>query len=164
MKNLFILSMSLALCVLGACSDDYDDTELRNGLSDLKDRVSQLETQLTKLNGEIATIDALVKKLEDNVSVVKVETSADGKSYTIYFSDDTKATIASGADGAAGAAGAAGKDAPVIGVQEVDGVYYWTLTTGGKTDFLTDGKGGKLRVTAEITPPSFRSTPRVTGG
>ena len=126
--------MALALCTLGACSDDYDDTELRNGLEDLKNRVAALETQLGKLNEEITTMDALIGKLEANVSVVKVETSTDGESYTIYFSDDTKATITNGSDGAAG------KDAPVIGVKEVDGVYYWTITSDGTTDFL-DAEG-----------------------
>ena len=83
MKHFFLWSLTLAVCVLSGCSDDYDDTELRNGLSDLKDRVAKLETQLTKLNGDITTMDALVKKLESNVSVVKVESSTDGKSYTI---------------------------------------------------------------------------------
>ena len=147
MKKIFLWSLTLAVCVLSGCSDDYDDTELRNGLSDLKDRVAKLETQLTKLNGDITTMDALVKKLESNVSVVKVESSTDGKSYTIYFSDDTKATITNGKDGSAGA------DAPVIGVKEEGGVYYWAKTVDGKTDFLTDGNGQKLRVTAEVTPP-----------
>ena len=147
MKKIFLWSLTLAVCVLSGCSDDYDDTELRNGLSDLKDRVAKLETQLAKLNGDITTMDALVKKLESNVSVVKVESSTDGKSYTIYFSDDTKATITNGKDGSAGA------DAPVIGVKEEGGVYYWAKTVDGKTDFLTDGNGQKLRVTAEVTPP-----------
>ena len=146
MKHFFLWSLTLAACLLGACSDDYDDTELRTGLNDLKDRVAKLETQLTKLNGEITTMDALVKKLEGNVSVVKVEPSTDGKSYTIYFSDDTKATITNGKDGAAG------KDAPVIGVKEENGVYYWAQTIGGETTIITVG-GEKLRVTAEITPP-----------
>lgn len=146
MKHFFLWSMTLAVCLMGACSDDYDDTELRSGLNDLKDRVSKLETQVTKLNGEITTIDALVKKLEGNVSVVKVEPSADGKSYTIYFSDDTKATIANGKDGEAG------KDAPVIGVKEENGVYYWAQTVEGQTTII-EVNGEKLRVTAEITPP-----------
>ena len=108
MKHFILWGLTLAAVVLGGCSDDYDDTELRTGLNDLRDRVAKLETQLTKLNGEITTIDALVRKLESNVSVVKVEPGTDGKSYTIYFSDDTKAVIANGQDGAAG------KDAPVI--------------------------------------------------
>ncbi len=146
MKHFFLWSMTLAVCLMGACSDDYDDTELRSGLNDLKDRVSKLETQVTKLNGEITTIDALIKKLEGNVSVVKVEPSADGKSYTIYFSDDTKATIANGKDGEAG------KDAPVIGVKEENGVYYWAQTVEGQTTII-EVNGEKLRVTAEITPP-----------
>ena len=115
MKHFILWGLTLAAVVLGGCSDDYDDTELRTGLNDLRDRVAKLETQLTKLNGEITTIDALVRKLESNVSVVKVEPGTDGKSYTIYFSDDTKAVIANGEDGAAG------KDAPVIGVKEEDG-------------------------------------------
>ena len=149
MKHILLWGMALALCTLGACSDDYDDTELRNGLEDLKNRVAALETQLGKLNEEITTMDALIGKLEANVSVVKVETSTDGESYTIYFSDDTKATITNGSDGAAG------KDAPVIGVKEVEGVYYWTITSDGTTDFLTDDAGRKLRVTAETTPPQL---------
>ena len=145
----------LTVCLAAACSDDYDDSELRAGLEDLQDRVTQLESRLTALNGEIRTMDALVKKLETNVSVLKVERSADGKSYTIYFSDDTTATIRDGADGKDGVDGAAGKDgrdAPVIGVKEEDGVYYWAQTVDGQTTFITvDGE--KLRVTAEITPP-----------
>ena len=151
MKHFFLWSLTLAVCLLGACSDDYDDTELRSGLNDLKDRVAKLETQVTKLNGEITTIDALVKKLEGNVSVVKVEPSTDGKSYTIYFSDDTKATIANGKDGAPGAAG---KDAPVIGAKEENGVYYWAQTIGGETTII-EVNGEKLRVTAEVTPPQL---------
>jgi putative lipoprotein len=146
MKHFILWGLTLAAVVLGGCSDDYDDTELRTGLNDLRDRVAKLETQLTKLNGEITTIDALVRKLESNVSVVKVEPGTDGKSYTIYFSDDTKAVIANGEDGAAG------KDAPVIGVKEEDGVYYWAQTIDGKTTIL-EVDGQKLRVTAEVTPP-----------
>ena len=146
MKHFILWGLTLAAVVLGGCSDDYDDTELRTGLNDLRDRVAKLETQLTKLNGEITTIDALVRKLESNVSVVKVEPGTDGKSYTIYFSDDTKAVIANGEDGVAG------KDAPVIGVKEEDGVYYWAQTIDGKTTIL-EVDGQKLRVTAEVTPP-----------
>ncbi len=149
MKRFFLWSLTFVACAFAGCSDDYDDTELRTGLNDLRDRVAKLETQLTKLNGEISTMDALVKKLEGNVSVVKVETSADGKSYTIHFSDSTKAVISNGADGAPGAAG---EDAPVIGVKEEDGVYYWAQTVDGKTTIL-EANGQKLRVTAEVTPP-----------
>ena len=78
MKHFILWGLTLAAVVLGGCSDDYDDTELRTGLNDLRDRVAKLETQLTKLNGEITTIDALVRKLESNVSVVKVAPGTDG--------------------------------------------------------------------------------------
>ena len=137
MKHFILWGLTLAAVVLGGCSDDYDDTELRTGLNDLRDRVAKLETQLTKLNGEITTIDALVRKLESNVSVVKVEPGTDGKSYTIYFSDDTKAVIANGQDGAAG------KDAPVIGVKEEDleelaKSAFCDVCTGGNPKDMTE--------------------------
>lgn len=46
-----------------------------------------------------------------------------------------------------GIAGAAGKDAPVVGVREdADGVYYWTMTVGGTTDWIMGSDGGKLPV------------------
>ena len=49
MKHFILWGLTLAAVVLGGCSDDYDDTELRTGLNDLRDRVAKLETQLTKL-------------------------------------------------------------------------------------------------------------------
>ena len=158
MKHFILWGLTLAAVVLGGCSDDYDDTELRTGLNDLRDRVAKLETQLTKLNGEITTIDALVRKLESNVSVVKVEPGTDGKSYTIYFSDDTKAVIANGQDGAAG------KDAPVIGVKEEDGVYYWAQTIDGRDDDPRSRRAETARDGRSYPPPAVGRRRGLLGG
>ena len=65
--------------------------------------------------------------------------------------------IANGQDGAAG------KDAPVIGVKEEDGVYYWAQTIDGKTTIL-EVDGQKLRVTAEVTPPAVGRRRGLLGG
>ena len=103
--------------------DDYDDSELWQNVNDLKSRIEALETKIGQMNTEIA---ALQKIVDDAVTVVKVEKSADG--YVIYFSDNTTAEIKNGT---------AGADAPVIGVkQDTDEVYYWTITTDGKTEWL----------------------------
>lgn len=119
--------------------DDYDDSELWQNVNDLKSRIEALETKIGQMNTEIA---ALQKIVDDAVTVVKVEKGADG--YVIYFSDNTTAEIKNGT---------AGADAPVIGVkQDTDEVYYWTITTDGKTEWLMAG-GAKLRVTGESVKP-----------
>lgn len=133
-----VLAVAAGLMLAG-CTGAYDDSELRKGLDDLRDRVEQLESKLDKLNGDIETINALVESLQGGISIVKVEEGADG-SYTIYFSDNTTAVIRSGSNG---------EDAPVIGVREQDGVYYWTLTSDGETTWLTDADGQPLPVSGE---------------
>ena len=133
-----VLAVAAGLMLAG-CTGAYDDSELRKGLDDLRDRVEQLESKLDKLNGDIKTINALVESLQGGISIVKVEEGADG-SYTIYFSDNTTAVIRSGSNG---------EDAPVIGVREQDGVYYWTLTSDGETTWLTDADGQPLPVSGE---------------
>lgn len=111
-------------------------------MNDLKSRIEALETKIGQMNTEIA---ALQKIVDDAVTVVKVEKSADG--YVIYFSDNTTAEIKNGI---------AGADAPVIGVkQDTDEVYYWTITTDGKTG-VADGRrretarDGRKRQTRDV--------------
>lgn len=51
-----------------------------------------------------------------------------------------------GADGKDGEDGQDGTDAPSIYVAKENGVYYWTITINGKTNWLTDELGRKLPV------------------
>lgn len=148
MRKFALRSVLLLLTFVAACND-YDDSELRKSIDDIRERVEALETAVGKLNSDVSAMQTLVDKLNGNVYVSKVETAADG-SYTIYFTDNSKITIADGKDGAAGAA------APVIGVRkDADGIYYWTLTSGGVTDWLlADGK--KMPVTAEAAAPQLK--------
>lgn len=148
MKKFALWSVLLLLSFATACND-YDDSELRKSIDDIRERVDALETAVAKLNSDVSAMQTLVDKLNGKVYVSKVETNADG-SYTIYFTDNSKITIANGKDGAAGAA------APVIGIgKDADGIYYWTLTSGGTTDWvLADGK--KMPVTAEAAAPLLK--------
>lgn len=87
--------------------------------SDLKDRVDVLESKVsaleTKANKNAESISALVQAAAKAVTITKVETLADG--YKIYFSDGTTAELKHGKDAVA----------PVIGLKEDNGVYYWTI-------------------------------------
>lgn len=98
---------------------------------DLKDRVDVLEQKVSalesKVNQNVNSINALVEAAKKAVTITKVETLADG--YKIYFSDGTISTISNGVNGTDGKDGVDGKDAvaPVIGIKEEEGVYYWTI-------------------------------------
>ena len=65
-----VLAVAAGLMLAG-CTGAYDDSELRKGLDDLRDRVEQLESKLDKLNGDIETINALVESLQGGISIVK---------------------------------------------------------------------------------------------
>ena len=104
---------------------------------ELEDRVTSLENRLDKLealvNDNVNSIKALVEANAKAVTINSVTTTDNG--YVIKFSDGTTATITNGQDGAPGqngqdgAPGQDGKDAaaPQIGVQEIEGVLYWTV-------------------------------------
>lgn len=125
---------------LASCSDEYDDSQIRKDILDLKDRIEKLETQAKTVNADLETLNSLVGALQGKVYIAKVEQNADG--YTIYFTDGTTARITNGEDG---------EDAPVIGVKAENGIYYWTMTSNGVTTWLTDAAGDKLRADA-VTP------------
>ena len=156
MKRLFYIVVSLCLLV-GGCQK-YDDTELRNDINDLKERVETLETLCQNINNDIAALKALVKAVEtrDYITNVTPITGADGviTGYTISFANSDPITIRHGMDGDNGQDGEDGQDGsdgrdgttPVIGVsQGEDGVYYWTLNG----DWLLDDDGNKIKASGD---------------
>ena len=117
MRKLF-LSMLAVASVCCACGDLKDRVDV------LEQKVSALES---KVNQNVNSINALVEAAKKAVTITKVETLTDG--YKIYFSDGTISTISNGVNGKDGKDGVDGKDAvaPVIGIKEEEGVYYWTI-------------------------------------
>ncbi|MFR1289350.1 MAG: PL29 family lyase N-terminal domain-containing protein [Alistipes finegoldii] len=125
--------LSLLACglLLFGCSKEYDDSALRNDLSDLENRVAKLEELCKQMNTNISSLQKIVEALQDNLSISKVEQISDG--YIIHFSDGSTATIKNGKDSGT---------IPVIGVRkDTDGCYYWTLDG----EWLTDEKGNKVK-------------------
>ena len=138
----YALLLFTAMAVFG-CSKDYDDTELRNDVNDLKSRVEKLETWCATANSQISALQGLVAALEENDYVTGVSPVANG--YTITFSKSNAITIYNGKDGAKGADGVT----PVIGVnKDTDGVYYWTVKTGtAAATWMLGADGKKIRTT-----------------
>lgn len=108
-------------------SCEYDDSYLKNEIDKIKTDLSELKKQTT-------AIQSLVDALNEGKVITKTEALEGGKGYKITFNNGETLEIRNG------------NDAPVVGVKEESGVYYWTITTNDKTDFLTDTNNKKIKV------------------
>lgn len=134
------ISQLIALFVCGAMmfTACYDDSDLQKRIGDAETEISNLKTAVSTLNNDYSTLRGLVEKLQNAVTVDKVEKTATG--YTIYFSDKTTAVITNGEDGYS----------PVISIaKDTDGCYYWTMDGA----WMTDASGNKF--------PAQGTTPEV---
>lgn len=136
MKKTFkLLSVLLLGTTVWSCS--YDDSALWDKVNDLDGRVQSLEATVKGMNTSITSLQGIITALDGGKVITKTESTADG--YVLTLSDGSTLVLTNGKDG---------KDAPVVGIKaDADGVYYWTITTDGKTEFLQDADGGKLKVT-----------------
>ena len=147
MRKLSTLVLFTVLFCAGftACSNDkYDDTELRNEISDLANRVSKLEAQVQTINNSISSLQGLYEALNSHLYIKEVGTNSEGT--TIVFSDGSKTTIKNGTNGANGKNGVDGTT-PIINAALYSGAYYWTQTVNGQTNWLTDSNGNKIPTT-----------------
>lgn len=131
-----ILFAAFAACLLAGC--DNDDLEKR--VDSLENRLEIVEKTLTEINSGISSLQSIVEALQNGKSVSNVEETATG--YVITFSDGSNITLKHGQDGANGQ----NATAPVIGMAESEGAYYWTVTIDGETKFM-ENNGKKVPVT-----------------
>lgn len=106
----------------------------------LENRLEIVEKTLTEINSGISSLQSIVEALQNGKSVSNVEETATG--YVITFSDGSNITLKHGQDGTNGQ----NATAPVIGMAESEGAYYWTVTIDGKTQFM-ENNGKKVPVT-----------------
>ncbi len=146
----YALLLIVALAMF-SCGDDYDDTALKNDISDLKSRVEKLESWCNTANTQISALQGLVSALQENDYVTGVTPIMEGAKevgYTITFAKAKPITILNGKDGEKGTDGIT----PIIGVkQDTDGVYYWTVKTGEADPvWLTDAEGKKINAAGKV--------------
>lgn len=129
MKKVFLTLLAAAsLC---ACNGD------------LKDRVDTLETKVaaleSKVNENVSSIAKLADAAANAVTIVSVTPNEDKTSYTVKFSDGQTAVLTNGKDA----------EAPVIGMKEFEGEFYWTVNG----EFMTNN-GAKVPVSGKT--PQFK--------
>ena len=80
MKNFkhYALLLFVSVAVF-SCSKDYDDTELRSDVNDLKSRVEKLETWCNTANSQINALQGLVTALEAKDYVTGVSPISEGE-------------------------------------------------------------------------------------
>ena len=121
----------------------YDDTELKNKVNELENRVAKLESAV---NANTQSILALVEASKSNDAVTGFSELTDKSGYLITFASGKSITLYHGKDGQNGAT-------PVIGVKaDTDGIYYWTVDG----EWLLSG-GRKVRAEGkDAVTPKFK--------
>ncbi len=136
----YLLLVAVAFSVLPGCGDDYDDTALREELSEQAERIAALEAWQSSVNTNISSLQGLVAALEAKDYVTGVVPVVEGGTtvgYTIRFTKSSPITIYHGSTGSTGSA-------PEIGVaQYTDGRYYWTLNG----EWIIDADGAMIPTT-----------------
>ena len=154
MKKLFFLLA--AVVWMGSCGDDYDDSALRGRVDGLEDRIEQLEELCQRMNTNISSLQTLVEALQQNdyvTGVVPVMQGGETVGYTISFTKSEPVTIYHGEQGDKGAT-------PVMGVEEIDGIYYWTVDG----EPLTDDGGNRIPASAHDGAPGATPQFKIEGG
>lgn len=125
----FLLILLSFTFVLSSC-EDYDDSFLKSEIENIKTELDALKKQLTSVEGVVEALNA--EKI-----ITEIEELSSGKGYKITFNDATSIEVLRGGNVSA------------VGIKEEAGVYYWTLTTNGITEFLLSSDGSKLPVSGE---------------
>src|SRR5690554_2174656 len=139
-RTINFLLVLTCIITLFSCVDEYDDSFLRTEIDKIEEDISSLRTQ-------VSTIQIVVDAFNEGKVITNVTKMSGDKGHKITFNDGTSIEIVNG------------KDAPVIGVQELEDVYYWTLTTNGNTSFLVDHNDNKLPVSGK--PGEEGKTPQL---
>lgn len=147
-KFFYIILASCSLVTMISSCKEYDDSSLQSWVESLDDRVTTLENTVNNLNANIVSITEIVKSLQASKIVQSVTETADG--FRIVFNDNSYIDIKNGQDGLNGQNGSDGKDGsiPQIGIEMIDGIYYWTITIDGVTTYLYGTDGHMLPVPA----------------
>lgn len=137
MKRIFALSLLLG--ALAVSCEQYDDSGIKESLSQLQDRVTALES----LRGDVASLKDMVEGL---VTVISCE-EKDG-AYTLVLSDGKKVIIPAESKSEE-------LTIPVVTFVEEGGVKYWGYYADGKVQTLTDN-GKPVAVSGNSAAPQFR--------
>ena len=154
-----ILLVFTMLATLIGCGQ-YDDSELKSDINDLKSRMAALEKQCKNMNENLTSLQAIVDAIQKQDGIVSVTDLPDGQGYSVKFVSGKVIYLYNGKNGTDGVT-------PKISVRkDSDGIYYWTvdgdwlIVDGKKVRAVgldgkdgqsgDDGKDGKDAITPQL--------------
>lgn len=152
MKKGILLIFTLLATLVGC--GQYDDSELKSDINDLKSRMAALEKQCKNMNENLTSLQAIVDAIQKQDGIVSVTDLPDGQGYSVKFVSGKVIYLYNGKNGTDGVT-------PKISVRkDSDGIYYWTvdgdwlIVYGKKVRAVgldgKDGKDGKDAVTPQL--------------
>ena len=115
-----ILLIFTVLATLIGCGQ-YDDSELKSDINDLKSRMAALEKQCKNMNENLTSLQAIVDAIQKQDGIVSVTDLPDGQGYSVKFVSGKVIYLYNGKNGTDGVT-------PKISVRkDSDGIYYWTV-------------------------------------
>ena len=115
-----ILLIFTMLATLIGCGQ-YDDSELKSDINDLKSRMAALEKQCKNMNENLTSLQAIVDAIQKQDGIVSVTELPEGKGYSVKFVSGKVIYLYNGKNGTDGVT-------PKISVRkDSDGIYYWTV-------------------------------------
>ena len=115
-----ILLVFTMLATLIGCGQ-YDDSELKSDINDLKSRMAALEQQCKNMNENLTSLQAIVDAIQKQDGIVSVTDLPDGQGYSVKFVSGKVIYLYNGKNGTDGVT-------PKISVRkDSDGIYYWTV-------------------------------------
>ena len=137
MKKLYWFILMVAMAFAN-CSEDYDDSDLKNDMQNLENRVNALERWQSEVNSNITTLQSIVNSLNGLNHITSVtdlkDSSGNVIGCTLHFAQGDSKNIYYGSEDKEG-------KTPAIGVKlDADGIYYWTVDGS----YLLDKDGKKV--------------------
>ncbi|MBR8730737.1 hypothetical protein IX339_000169 [Porphyromonas levii] len=130
----FALLWSIFLAILVSSCTNLD--ELYRRLDDYGTRLTRVEEKVLIANGDIKTLQALIKAQEDNITIKSWRPLDDNSGYVLTMSDGSKIVLKNGLNGQSSA----------VGVKKgEDGILYWTLNG----EYMYDHDGNKIQARGE---------------
>lgn len=146
--NAMLLFAATTMMMFSSCGKDYDSdiNSLNTKYEGLDKRVTALESQATKINGDLEKLSVLATAVENKFYITEVKTTAEG--YELTLSNGRKIVLQNGSDNTLGIA-----SAPSVTMIQLDGSYYWTID-----GMLIPGTDGKpMQATGQAPKVRFNS-------
>lgn len=145
MRKAGYIMMALAMIVISACTQKYDESAFNEKVEELNGRLAALETKVNMLNVNLKSARTVIAAAEAGNLITACRPLAEGNGYVIEFIGLDPITIYDGKDAANGADIT---DDPVIGIEkDITGEYCWTVDG----EFMTDTEGNHIYLTVNVS-------------